>query len=328
MNFDLAMIIVASTSIVLVTALLACIDTAIMLADDVKMTILLETEGLKPRVVRQLQKIQQRRDRHMTAMTVFMTFLGIASGTYIGAFAYKTLSHTGMMCYLIVITYSNLVVARTLPKVIARHYYESILTRFSWLARTIYYIAMPMVMMTLIWVKIFKLDKARKMNLAELRETIRYFSDKGLLETTETSMLQRIFTLKQYLVGALVQPSDLPSLDVGQSYEFCKEAAISNPGSRILATDNGLIVGVVYYRDLASKLIAGEEGTIKDITRSTVVVADNLSLIEVMAKVQEKKVGQAVVVNALGDCLGVVSVKEMYSHILSNSIEAPLGKVR
>ena len=327
MNLELAIIVMASSGIILVTALLSCIDTAIMLADDIKMNILLESSDLKPRVLAQLRKIQAKRDRHMTAMTVFMTFLGIASGTYIGAYAYKHLSHTGMLAYLILITYGNLVIARTLPKVIARQFYEAILVKFCWLARVIYIIAMPLVLMTLVWVKIFRLDKSRKMNLAELRETIRYFNEKGLLETTENSMLQRIFTLKQYLVGALVQTNSLPSVDINDSFEDCKEVIIQHPGSRILALDNGCISGVVYYRDLASKLIAGEQGTIKDIYRASVVVADNLSLIEVMSRVQEKKVGQAVVVNALGDCLGVVSVKEMYTYILSNSFEAPLGKV-
>lgn len=328
MTIEIAMLIMACLGIIFLTAFLSCIDTAIMLVDEVKMNVLLDNDTLSDKTRLRLIKISEKRDRHMTAMTVFMTFIGIATSTYLGVYAYANLSHTGVLVYLILITYGNLVFARTFPKVIARNHYEKILIKCAWLIRLIYCLAMPMVLLTLIWVRLFKLDRAKKMNINELKSTIKYYHSKGLLEQSEASLLQNVFMIKQFDVKKLFTPTPLPMLPYDADISECKDMAIEFPGRRFITQDVIAGIGVVYYRDLASKLIAGDEAKVSEVARPSIVVNETECLIDILVKMKTAKVGQVVVAGESGELLGVVSAKEMYSHILANSIEKPLSKIK
>lgn len=290
-----------------------------MIVDEIKMNVLFETQEISDKTRNRLTKIVNNRDRHMTAMVVFMTFIGIASTTYLGAYAFKVLGSSHMFVYLLLITYGNLVVARTFPKIWARTHYEVILIKTALLIRFIYIVAWPMVMLTLMWVKIFRLDKVRKINLSELKGAINFYHTKGLIASDEASILHNIFLIKQYRVDALLSPTSLPVIQSDATIMECKPLAIEHVGSRIMVMRDSIVIGVLYYRDLVSRLLAEEDGYVVDLCRPVVTVKGEDSLLDVMVKMRETKVGQVVVVSDEGSPVGVLTAKEIYSHIITSS---------
>lgn len=299
-----------------------------MIVDEIKMNVIFETHNVKDKTRQRLLKISGNRDRHMTAMVVFMTFIGIASATYLGAYAFKILGASHMVIYLLLSTYGNLVLSRTFPKVIARTHYEKILIRSALSVRIIYVLAWPMVMLTLMWVKIFRLGKSRKMNLQELKGAISFYHTKGLIDQSEASMLQNIFLIKQHRIDSLFTPSALPSVQSESSLMDCKAMAIKYTGNRILVMRDHMIIGILYYRDLVSRILAEEDGYVVDLCRPVITVKGEESLLDIMVKMRENKVGQVVVVDDLGEAVGVVTAREIYSYIITSSEEITPTRIK
>lgn len=328
MPVDIMWLAGASSLVILITAILSSIDNSIMIVDDVKMRVLIETQEMSDKTRARLNKIADKRDRHMTAMVVFMTFIGVISSAYLGAMAINMLTSTGFIVYMLLLTYGNLVLSRTFPKVIARSHYERILIRSAFITRVIYFVAMPMVLLTLMWVKIFRLDKQRKMSIQDLKCTIDFYQSKGLIEQTEASMLENIFRVKQHSIEELLVPANLPRVNKDTPLSECREIAIKHSGNRIIVTENNEITGIMYYRDLVSKLFAEDQGTVADLWRPAITVKGSESLLEIMIRMKSQKVGQVVVIDDENEVRGVVTAKEIYSHIITNSAEIPLTRIK
>lgn len=319
MTLEIVILLVASFGVLALSALFSSVDTALLIADDIKMSIIIEQPSLKPRAKKWLKKIAAKRDKHMAASMVFMTFQGAATNSVLGVMAYKALSPSQIVIFMLLLTYANLVFARTLPKTLASNHYEPILTHFAWLARIIYFVAMPMVFMTLIWVKLFRLNKKRKMNLNELKSTINYYHSQGLLETAERGMLQNVFRIKQYSIRDVLEPGELPSVPYESSLDDCRELAQNYYGKRILVTSHNELVGIMFYNDLAGRLISEQGGKVADICRQIIVVDAGEKLIDVLVKMKSSKVSLAVVVDEEGKALGVASARKIYTYILTNN---------
>lgn len=317
-----------SLLVILISGLLSTIDNCIMIVDEIKMNVLFETHEVKEKTQKRLMKVVGNRDRHMTAMVVFMTFIGIASTTYLGAYAFKVLGSSHMIIYLLLSTYGNLVLSRTFPKVIARTSYEKILIKSAFLIRFIYVVAWPMVKLTLMWVKIFRLDKVRKMNLTELKGAIDFYHTKGLIEQSEASILQNIFLIKQHRIDTLLSPASLPSIQSEATIMECKPIAINHIGNRILVKRESEIIGILYYRDLVTRILTEEDGHVVELCRPVITVKGDASLLDVMVQMRESKVGQVVVVDEANEAIGAVTAKEIYTHIITSSEEVTSTRIK
>lgn len=325
MTTEIAILVMASLGVLVLSALFSSVDTALLIADDIKMSILIEQPTLKARTKKWLKRIAAKRDKHMAASMVFMTFQGVATNSVLGVMAYKALTGSQVAIYMLLLTYANLVFARTLPKTLASNHYEKILTNFAWLARIIYFVAMPMVFMTLFWVKLFRLNKKRKMNLNELKSTINYYHSEGLLGKSERGMLQNVFRIKQYRISDVLEPADLPSVHLESTLEDCRELAQHYYGKRILVTHHKELVGLMFYNDLAGRLISGKGGNVADICRQIILADASEKLIDVMVRMKETKIPLVVVVDEDGKPLGVASARKIYTYILTNNDGGPNG---
>lgn len=324
MIIELAMLVVASLLVIVLSALFSSVDTALLIADDIKMSMIIEQPNLKARTKRWLTKIAAKRDKHMAASMVFMTFQGVATNSLLGVMAYKALTGSQVVIFMFVLTYANLVFARTLPKTIASNHYEAILTRFAWLARIIYYVSMPMVLLTMVWVKLFRLSK-RKMNLNELKSTINYYHSQGLIENVERRMLQNVFRIKQHSIQEVLEPATLPTVQYDSTLNDCRELAQHFFGKRMIVKRGDDIVGIMYYHDLATQLISERGGNVADICRQIILVQADEKLIDVMVKMKASKVSLVVVLDGNGQVAGVSSARKIYSYVLTANEGNPGG---
>ncbi len=326
MSVDIAILFMAAILFITYTGLLSSIDTAIMMADDVKMAMILEDASLKEKARNRLAKIGAKRDKHMAAMMVFSTFSSVIGNAMLGAMAYEKLSSTGVVIFIMSVTYGSLVFARTIPKIFARIHYDKILMRFAWLARWVYICMTPMVWLTLVWLRLFRMDSKRTMTLGELKSTINYYRQAGLIEKTEEALLQNVFRLKRSTLSDVLRPSTLPSVDKDCMVKDCKELAQTYFGKRILVYAGEDVVGVMYYHDLAARIISEKGGTVEEILRPVVIAEGSENLMDVLSRMKEAKVGQIVVMGESGP-LGVVSAKRLYSHILNSDIDQPANPI-
>jgi CBS domain containing-hemolysin-like protein len=327
MNLDIAVLIVAALLFVIFSGFLSCIDTAIMVADDIRMAVLLESAGLKERTRKRLKKSGAKRDKHMAAMMVFSTLSSVLSNAMLGAMAYGKMAGPYVVVFMVALTYCSLVFSRTLPKIVARIHYDKILLRFDWLARLIYILMTPMVFLTLMWVELFKLSSKRQMNLSELKSTINFYRQEGVIESTEESMLQNVFMIKQFTLKDVIQVSQMPFVDKDCEVEQCKELAQSYFGKNLLVRSGESIVGVMYYHDLAARIISEKGGRVEELYRPVILCKSDDNLMDVLAKMKESKTPLVVVLGDDGHPQDVVSAKRIYAYILSSKQELPAPRM-
>jgi CBS domain containing-hemolysin-like protein len=318
---------VAALLFVVFSALLACIDGAMVMADEIKLAIMLENPAIKEKSRKRLTKIGAKRDKHMAAMMVFSTLTSVLSNSMLGAMAYGKMQGPYVVMFIVANTYSSLVFARTLPKIFARTNYDKILLRFDWLARLVYVAMTPMVYLTLMWVDLFNLKSKRQMSLSELKSTINYYRQEGLLETTEETMLQNVFRIKKFTLSDLAQTCSMPYVEKDLNVIDCTELAQTFTGKQVLVQSKGEIVGVMYYHDMAARIISRKGGKVEEICKAVIVGQHSDNLMEVLARMKESKVSKVVVLAEDGKPLDVVSAKSIYTHILTSSIEQPAPRM-
>lgn len=309
------------------SALLTCIDSSVMMADEIRLAIMLDMPHIKEKTRRRLIRIVAKRDQHMAAMMVFSAIIFGLSNSMLGAMAYGKMTGPWVMVFLMGLMYCNLVFGRTLPKLFARAHYDKVLMHFDWMARIIYVIMTPLVYLTLMWVDLFHMNNKRTMTLSELKSTINYYRKEGLIETTESDMLQNVFRIKKYTLSDLVTVCKMPVVERDSDIEGCRELASKYFGKQVLVKAEGEIIGVMYYHDMAARLISGEGGKVSEVTRAVIVGGVQDNLMDILSRMKEEKVSKVVVVSEEGKPLDVVSAKSIYTHILTSRTESPSPKV-
>lgn len=326
MNLDIALLLAGAFAFVLFSGFVSCIDSAIAVADEIKIAVMMEHPEITDKQRERLRRIDAKRDQHMAAMMVFLTFNSMLSNAMLGAFAYKVMTAPHAIVFMFSLAYCTLAFARSIPKIIARTQYDKILLRYSWIARMIYILMTPMVYMTLVWIDVFKLKSKRLMNLSDLKGTINYYRKEGLIEQEEVAMLQNIMTIKKHNLGDVSQNGNLPLVHVNDDVESCKTLAQSYFGKHIAVHhDDGTIIGALYYHDLAGRLISEQGGNVCDLYRQAVIGYEDENLMEILSRMKETKIPQVVVLDRDGTPKDVVSAKRIYSHILTSKIEQPLA---
>lgn len=327
MTLDIAVLLVAALVYVSFSALLACIDSSVMMADEIRLAIMLDMPHIKDKTRKRLIKIVAKRDQHMAAMMVFSAITFGLSNSMLGAMAYGKMAGHWVMVFLMGLTYCNLVFGRTLPKLFARAHYDKVLMHFDWLARGIYLLMTPLVYLTLMWVDLFHMNNKRQMTLSELKSTINYYRKEGLIETAESEMLHNVFRIKKFTLSDLVRACNMPTVERDSDVEACRELASKYFGKQVLVKEAQEIVGVMYYHDMAARLISGKGGKVSEVCRAVIVGGAQDNLLDILSRMKEEKVSKVVVLSEDGKPLDVVSAKSIYTHILTSRSDSPSPKV-
>lgn len=327
MDMEIAVLIVAALLFIVFSGFLSCIDTSIMMTDEIRLAIMLENQNIKERTRNRLTKIVAKRDKHMAAMMVFSTLTTVLSNSMLGAMAYGKMKGIYVVVFMIMLTYGSLVFARTLPKIIARIHFDKILMRFDWLARLIYIVMLPMVYMTLVWVDLFNLSSKRQMTVSELKSTINFYRQEGLIEQSEENMLQNVFRIKKFTLNEVTQSTRMPVVDEKSDISSCKELAQTYFGKHILVKSEENIVGVMFYHDIAARIISEKGGKIEDICRPLIHCKAQDNLMDVLARMKAEKTGLVLSIDESGNPLDVVSAKRIYTHILTSTVEQQAPRV-
>ena len=149
--------------------------------------------------------------------------------------------------------------------------------------------------------------------LAESREG-------GLLEPHEHRRLRQALHLGSRSAGDLMVPRDrIQALDVGSSFEAVLHAVAESPFTRLPVYQGSLdqIIGLVHTRDVAV-LSPGRGGpfALRRLIRPVLFVPRDLPADRLLARMREARRQLAVVCDAQGNTLGIVSVNDILDALL------------
>ncbi len=321
MYMEIGILIAASIIIIILSSLFALVESAIMIMDDIKFHLFINRSDIKDKIKNRVQKIMNKKDKHVTAMVVSITFTSILGSSLLGALSAKYLSKEHVIIFTISLTYFMLVFARTLPKIIASYDYEKILIKWSWIARLSYFINYPFILLTLMWVKIFKLESKRQMSLNELKMIIKHYRKNGIIDKAEQKMLEKIFVIKQAKISDVVEKIETITLDYNEFIDTYKYAFENDKNKRFFVKSEGVITGIVFYRDVAAEIVKGATKDLKvsDFARHAIVLDDDDNLMDAIVELKEKNSTLGIVIDEdTNTPVGTVTLKQIYNHILSS----------
>lgn len=313
---------VASIANLGLSFLFSLIETSLIITDDIRMRIMInkaKNEKIKNRLI----KILEKRDKHGAALSVVITLTNVTGSSVLGSLALFYLPAHYVLAYTLIITYLMLVFARTIPKIYARKVNEKALSSFSWLIRSVYFFSIPILAFTLIWVKIFRLSSSKKkLSITDLRGIIEVYKDSGVLAKQEHNILESVFSVKEQLIENFIQKDKEIYTLKGESPVAAYEDIISKYQSKkFFIKINGSVVGIARKIDLLSYLADKSENNkenllVKNFMKKSVVIQGSEKLIDIIVKMEKKKVGQAIVLDPEGKPIGIISLKDIYLFLL------------
>lgn len=321
MYLEITYIILASIFVVLISGLFALVESSIIIMDDIKLHIFMNRSDVPDKTKKRIAKIMAKKDWHITAMVVAITFSSILGSSLLGALSAKYLPQQYLILFTIALTYFMLVFARTLPKIVANYSYERILIKFSWVARVSFFVNYPFILLTYMWVKIFKLESKRQMSLNELKLIIKHYRKNGIIDKAEQKMLEKIFSIKQEKVYEVVEKIDPIIMDYDEYIEKYKYAFENINNKRFFVKRDNQLMGIIFYRDVASEFVKGTAPTllVSEFCRSAIILETDDNLMDVIVELKENNTTLGIVVdNETGLPVGTITLKQIYNYILSN----------
>jgi len=321
MYIEIGLLILASICVVAVSGIFALIESSLVIMDDIKLNLLLNREDIPEKKKKRIEKIMNKKDWHITAMTVSSTLSSILGSSLLGALSSKYLEHQYVVIFTLLLTYFMLVFARTLPKIVANYNYEKILVKLSVIPRFAYFVNYPFILLTYVWVKIFKLESKRLMSLNELKLTIKHYRKNGIIDKSEQKMLERIFNIKQIKIGDVIDKHFHPVImDYNEPVLTYRHAFEDVNNKRFFVQHNDQIIGIVFYRDVAPEFVKGDtHAQVSDFSRPAIILETDDNLMDVIVELRENNTALGIVVDQETKTpISTITMKQIYSHILSN----------
>jgi CBS domain containing-hemolysin-like protein len=151
--------------------------------------------------------------------------------------------------------------------------------------------------------------------------------DGGLLEPDEQRRLHKALRLSRSTARDLMVPRRrLTMIDADAPWDAALHTATASPFSRLPAYrgSRDRIVGMLRVKDLVHRhVLDGPLPTIESLVRPIARVPENLPGDQVIALLREKRAHQAVVVDAAGATVGVITIQDVLGEFLGRGRQAP-----
>lgn len=186
---------------------------------------------------------------------------------------------------------------------------------FTWAGRTL--------------LRLFRIPSKRRSPLVteeELKVMIQMGREAGVLEEHELRMLHRIFEFSDSLVKQVMVPRDeISAVDLKAQAMDALDVLIEEGHSRVPVYEGSLDnpVGMVFARDLLAIVRHGGVFVLQDLIRPVFFVQEDRRIAELLSDFQREKTQIALVRNAKGGIVGLVTIEDLLEEIVGEIGERP-----
>ncbi len=251
-----------------------------------------------------------------------VTISTIASWIFIGLFG----SQEGLAIATAVVTSVLLLVGEITPKMFAATHAETVMF---FMARPLQVVMMVLypVSTFFTWasrwlLRLLRIPTKRRSPLVteeEIKVMIQMGREAGVLAEDELRMLHRIFEFSDSMVrDAMVPRSQIAGIDLNAKADEVLDVLIEEGHARIPIYRGTLdqIVGVLYARDLLAMVRHGKLFVLLDLIRPVTVVRETKRVAELLSEFQREKVQIAIVRDAKGTTVGLVTIEDLLEEIV------------
>ena len=169
-------------------------------------------------------------------------------------------------------------------------------------------------------------DRSPLVTEEELKVMIQMGREEGILGDHELRMLQRIFEFSDSVVReAMVSRGHIAGIDLNTKPDEVLDVLIEQGHSRIPVYRGSPdhIVGVIYARDVLAMVRHGGLFVLSDLIRPVVFVPETKRVAELLSEFQRDKIQIAIIQDAKGVTVGLVTIEDLLEEIVGEIHEAP-----
>ncbi|MCE5286983.1 MAG: hemolysin family protein [Pelosinus sp.] len=277
----------------------------------------------------------------LSTMQAGISIIGIFTGAFSGA----TIAHRlaaqlkaipaiapyseGLSLVLVVsiITYLTLIIGELVPKKIALANPEPIAARLAVPMQLFAKCAAPLIKIlsgsTELVVKILGIKESAEPLVTEdeVKNMLEQGAQCGTFEKAEQDMVERIFSLSDMRVSALMTPrTQVDWLDIEDTNEQNLALLLEMNYSRFPVAKGSLdeVIGVVYTKDLLARKLKGLSLQIEGVVREPLCVPKNIKAFKVLEMFKQTGIHMAFVIDEYGGFLGLVTINDILEHIVGD----------
>lgn len=278
-------------------------------------------------------------EKILSTIQIGITLIGIVSGAF-GSVALaddvrplfekvaflKPYAHDlSVVTVVAIITYFSLIIGELVPKSIALNNPERIAMMLTPLMRGLTKISYPFVWLLSISTRLVnkilgvKGGEERSMTEDEIKMIIRQSTEQGILEKTETEMIQDVFRFTDKHADELMtHRNDLVYLYTRQSREEVLETIATAHYSRYLLCGETTsdIIGMVSVKDIIGLWRDGAKFDLRPIATEPLLVPETLSANRVLELFKQHKCSFGAVISEYGVIEGVITLHDLAESIL------------
>ena len=268
-------------------------------------------------------KIAEDFDRMLSAILIGNNIVNIASASIGTVIFTKLFGVAGAAISTVVMTVAVLIFGEILPKSYAKENSEKVTMSFAAPLNAVMFVLTPLVW---IFTKLQSLVKSKKgeedapsVTQEELKFIIEEIEDEGVLQESESELLQSALEFQEITVDEILTPRvDLVAADVNDSVEEIKALFMEHRYSRIPIYEKTVdsIIGVLWERDFFRELINGNDVDIRGLTRKTIFVPEKQLISSLMRELQMSKIHMAVVTDSYGGTVGIVTLEDIVEELV------------
>jgi len=273
-------------------------------------------------------------DRVIATLLVANNLVNVAISA-IGSWILVTLfgPQEGLVAATVIITAVLLVVGEVTPKLLSAAHPEMVAFAAVRPLRVLMVLLYPLAAL-FTWVgrmllRLLRIPAKNRSPLVteeELKVMIQMGREEGILGDRELRMLQRIFEFSDSVVREAMVPRDrIAGIDLNARADEALDVLIEQGHSRIPVYRGSLdhVVGVVYARDMLAMVRHGSLFVLSDLIRPVALVPETKRVAELLSDFQRDKIQIAVVQDAKGITVGLVTIEDLLEEIVGEIHEAP-----
>jgi len=153
----------------------------------------------------------------------------------------------------------------------------------------------------------------------EIKVMIQMGREAGVLAEEELRMLHRIFEFSDSVVrDVMVLRDQITGVNLSAKPEEALDVLIEEGHSRVPVYRGTLdeVVGVIYARDLLAVIRHGQLFVLQDLIRPVTFVRETTRVAELLSEFQREKIQIAIVRNAAGKTMGLVTIEDLLEEIV------------
>ncbi len=232
---------------------------------------------------------------------------------------------------LFLITIILVIMAETIPKVLALRHAEGWSVRSApflkfwiWVSKPF---ALPALVLTKRWSE--KVDSGKKViEEKELIDAVESAQSRGILGEDEEGMLKRAIRFYHDTAYNVMIPKS-ECLMIPDNLDYQATARIfhekRNPAAIVYEHKTGKVIGYVHVRSLIP-LMQGKRRTIKPAIQEILYLPKTLSLNVVLEEFLKQRIEVAAVIDEMGEFSGVIRMKEIFQSLMGDLSEEYLHK--